>query len=43
MQGLLEGFPWKGEHDDESGLCMVLIALKAFGIYLEVTSFELHF
>lgn len=43
MQGAPDGFPWKREHDEESGLCVILIALKAFRKYLEVASFELYF
>lgn len=43
MQGLPDSFPWKGEHKRGSGLCMMLIALKAIKKYLEVASFELYF
>ena len=43
MQGLPDGFPWKGEHDEGSGLCMILIPLKAIRKYLEVASFDLYF
>jgi len=43
MQGLPDGFPWKAEHDEGSGLCMTLIALNAIRKYPEVSSLELCF
>lgn len=45
MQGLPGGFPWKEEHDEGSGLCMILwhVALKASRKYLDVASFEFYF